>query len=140
MHIRIKTAEEFHSSHVTIEIRADDQAEVEAISERLSDHGPDSGRARAQELAAQVDRLEVKLAESRELVEFNNRAIDAHQADFARVHALFQGAARQLGEIQKIADREGVSDALDLGTDWSSLAHALRDIRRVLSSPPSSQA
>jgi hypothetical protein len=86
MEIRLKTAEEFRSAHVTIEIRATPEEAIE-VSQRLFT-SDEVGHYQATEaelvatpLRQRIAELEKTLAESRELVDFKTRVADQMDRD-----------------------------------------------------------
>jgi hypothetical protein len=159
MHIKIKTAEEFRSSHVTIEVTADGPADM-GRSEQ-------TGNGWAKVMMEQRDEIE-RLTDTSE---YYVRTIDNLKADLARERAAHVCTSRcspnshvaikgrrlvteleaevqqlkdQLSEVQNIVDHPDVTAQLDpnnaTGSWGETLAIAIENVRRVLSSSPSSQA
>jgi hypothetical protein len=90
MHIRIKTAEEFRSSHVTIEVTADGPADVRSLVTRLSGvpvtTGYDPERA-DEAMAENYVRASDEIKRLTDTSEYYVRTIDNLKADLARERA-----------------------------------------------------
>jgi chromosome segregation ATPase len=115
MEIRIKTAEEFQAAHVTIEIKAADQAEAEAVAERLYTDGEvaslQSSEAElvAGPLQARINDLEDQLVKSRvrvnELEGTNTRLVRDRDALRRRIVELEAERERSADNHNTLADR-----------------------------------
>jgi hypothetical protein len=136
MEIRIKTAKEFHDSHVTIEIVADDQAQAAQVGDALR---LDGFRKRREELEQQVQLQSERIAELQGVVlrEVDARMTESDRADenWARFQdfELRAGEAeikvsqlqQHLTEIAEAVNIEPIDNALKVNEDPANFAYFL---------------
>ena len=110
MRISIKTAEEFHDSHVTIEIQADDHAEVEDISKALSSSASQDARilelnTTINALRNRIINLEADRAAARELAEKNKAWAERTEANLDAEIAELETVKAKWREYVELGER-----------------------------------
>lgn len=125
MEIRLKTAEEFRDAHVTIEIRVDGQAELEAVHDRLYDRYTIGDR---EDLLRQVRELTGDLADAKKALTLTTTSRDFNYREVSelkdKIRRMSDQMAGQSGRIEGLQDR-----AADLEAERDRTVEALIKVR-----------